>query len=317
MEPPIASADPEMLADWLELKALASADRNSSLYDLARVLRRSGSVDALAELSDESDFDADRGGQLTSQIAEDAFADIEERSSACRDMEDRDDYPFELGDRHIQLKNGAEASVYIFLLLLSALGKDAGSAGPSGSQLFEDVCAAAIRGYLGGASTAHVKSRVFGFPRRLMPTGFVAALNQLCADMGEGDGARNHPRTRDQKDAKLDIVAWRDFADSKMGKLIAFGQCATGKNWEEKITELQPQNFCQLWLKTQPARTPIRLFFVPHRIDKKRWEHTAVYGGILFERCRIAGLAGRVLDDHVSNNCAAWSKRALASMTLP
>lgn len=208
------------------------------------------------------------------------------------------------------------------MALLSWFGEKVGPKGESGAKLFEEICARAIERYLGGDDRKRktggqdsVRAHVFGFPRRLLPKGFAAAVDKLCAEIGEGSGHRKHSRVPNQKDGKLDIVAWRDFEDGRRGKLIAFGQCATGAKWREKYLELPPPaKWCGLWMRELPWVDPIRSFFVPHRIEYEAyWEEACSYGGILFDRCRIAQLTTQ-LDGDVADRLAGWSKYVLAML---
>jgi hypothetical protein len=284
--PPAASDSPEELADWLEYSALLAADRDASIWDLARILNRSGSADGFEDPEDTEYVDAGND-DASYQIAERAFGAIEERLRSFGDS--CASYPFELGDSFIRLRQGGAEAVYTFLLLLSAKMAQA-PPHKDAIRLFEDLAAAAAANYF-GAPQPGVGSAVFGFPRRMLARQFPKALDELCRQMGEGVGHVDRPRTKAQKDAKLDVVAWRHFADGRLGKLIAFGQCATGANWRGKLTELQPKNFVRLWMRESPVVEPLRMFFTPERVGESLWLETTVNGGILFDRCRIAALA--------------------------
>jgi hypothetical protein len=315
---PCLSDSRERLADWLELCALKDSDRNASFSDLVRDLDVSGSFDASPSLEDTLEDEDVAGAEIAIEepvqhenknkceaAAEGAFLEVSERFVACGD---NGAYPFEVGDNYLEVRDETAQSVYVFLLLLSTFGHDAGPARGDGAKLFEEVSAQAAETYLGGNRLAC--SKVFGFPRRLQPKDFGPALDDLCRAMGEGVGHRERPTSKDQKDAKLDVVAWRGFPDGRRGKLIAFGQCATGANWPDKLTELQPQDWCRFWMQETPATLPIRLFFVPHRIEEQTWFHTCVHGGVLFERCRIAHLAQSSPADLVTR-LTAWSRFVL------
>lgn len=310
---PSASSPPQELADWLELRAISSADMNSSIQDLARELRRSATTDALVQEDGEVEeepppYASDPGDEKTQAAAEDAFAEIEDRRGACAGRAGGSQYPFAVDDGYLTLMEGQDRSIYLFLLLLSVCGKDAGPPGLNGEHLFEDVCAEALKLYFGGPP--HANSVVFGSPRRVLPVGFQKAVDQLCRDLGEGERCRHRPTRKFQKDAKLDIVAWRDFPDRRRGKLIGFGQCATGSNWPDKVTELLPDHFCRMWFSDQPTVTPVKAFFVPHRIDPARWTDTCSAAGIVFDRCRIAASIHEAGPDLVEK-CRNWSQTAL------
>jgi hypothetical protein len=106
------------------------------------------------------------------------------------------------------------------------------------------------------------------------------------------------------------VVVWRSFPDRRAGQVIGFGQCATGRRWVEKLHELQPRAFAGLWLRDPLAVEPFRLFFVPFRMDRARWEEAAFGGGVLFDRCRIVAHCGE-LDVDVRERCHAWSRHVI------
>jgi hypothetical protein len=299
---PSASASPETQADWLELVALSKADKNSSIEDLVREHRRSGSIDGLGDFESIEEA-TDTGSRKSQQVAEDAFGELSDRQTVCGPS-----YPFDVQARYVQAKTRYSNSVYAFLLAMSQFGRDAGPPELDGAELFDQVCAAASEEYFGGADRG-AKSYLFGFPRRLTPSGFEPALNDLCAQMGEGGGCKDRPTTGDQNDAKLDLVVWRPFGDGRAGKLIGFGQCATGDNWPGKVSELQ-MNFCRTWMNEQPAVDPVRMFFVPFRVERRKWYVRSSAAGILFDRCRIAILSRRLSND-LRKRCQLWTERAL------
>jgi hypothetical protein len=218
-------------------------------------------------------------------------------------------YPFDVRENYITLREGYHHSVYVFLLLLSNYGHDPGTLGNSGAKLFEEVCANAAEAYMGGPDSL-VRAEAFGFPRRKLPAGFARAVDTLCAVLGEGLRHRARPTSRDQKDARLDVVAWRGFPDGKVGKLIAFGQCATGGNWSEKRTELQPHVWCEMWMEDMPPVIPVKFFFVPHRLATALWLETCLLAGVLFDRCRIAYLV-RSLPTDLALRVTEWSSAVL------
>jgi len=303
---PTLSDSSEEKADWLELYALKDDDGNASFSDLVAALGFSGTADAIddeetAGLSEALTDDARYEGG-----AEDAFSEIDDRVRSCEGSQHG--YPFDVTANAILRQEATTDGVYSFLLLLSRFGNGAG--GRDGAKLFEEVCAKAAESYL-GADATHVSSYVFGFPRRIGPRGFATAVDNLCRELGEGCGHKDRPNSADQKDAKLDVVAWRDFADGRSGKLIVFGQCATGADWRGKTTELGlTADWCTLWMQDRPSTWPIRMFFVPHRVNERLWFETCVKGGILFDRCRIVQHSNLV-PENLRARLAAWSAAAL------
>jgi hypothetical protein len=298
----LAATDPATkLADWLELTALAAADRNASIQDLIQVIRRSGTADATeAEDEDDEPPPDDRGSEVSQAVADAAFAEIEARAIACGR-----NYPYKVNEQNIQATRSTDQSIYVFLLLVANYGAKAGSADPGGLALFDDLAAQAAKTYM------HGESYVFAFPRRVAPSGFVAAIEDLVKCLGEGQGNRMRPTTKYQNDAKLDIVSWRPFEDGRPGKVIAFGQCATGNNWKSKLPELQPRTFYSEWFTENPIVDPIRMFFMPFRVIEDDWRGVGLQGGVVFDRCRLA-LHGDELGKTAKDQIAAWNRDVLA-----
>ena len=306
---PNASAGPVALADFLELRALQAADRNASIQDLVREIRRSGTVDAIGD-PEAADYRGDAGSEKSESIAEAAFQEIENRFNDAGG--EGGAYPYDVASSHIQLRKSGEGAVYTFQLLLSFSGAGSEANGKTATELFEEIAALAAASYFGGESQQG-RSLVFGFPRRVLPVGFGAALDVVCQSLGEGDGHRSRPTSKNQKDAKLDIVSWCGFPDGQPGQLIGFGQCAAGANWRDKTSELDPTAFCKSWMRTMPAVDPVGMLFVPHRIDQHDWYPVAALGGVLFDRCRIAYHASGV-DGDLKKRWSDWSKDMLKKL---
>jgi hypothetical protein len=295
--PPAGVAPPpgagrEDRADWLELRALGRRHL-ASMEDLLQALRTSP-----------ASGDADTRGLAAELGAADAFAELHDRRQACFHG-----YPFRLAGEVLDAPRNVGFAPYTFLLLLSVFGAAAGPSDLDGASLFEEVCAEAGMAYLGGRRLG-ARSIVFGAPRRGEPAGFRAAVDSLCEAIGEGGGCRSRLRLRHQRDAKLDVVVWRPFPDGRAGQVIGFGQCATGRGWPAKLQELQPRAFGALWLREPLAVEPLRMFFVPFRVDPGRWEEASFSGGVLFDRCRIAAHAAE-LPPAVRERCRAWSRHVI------
>lgn len=307
---PPASAEPTAHADWLELRALAGDDRNSSIQDLVHAIRRSGTTDMLRDDLDEDaegGYSSDVGMEESQRVAEAAFAEIEDRLNACGSD---GGYPFKVAKNYLELKPGAESAPYVFLLLLTQYGHQAGPAGLGGDRLFEDLCTAAAKDHFDGRRGGG-DAVAFGFPRRVLPASFGAAIDKLCSTLGEGGCHRDSPKSKNQKDARLDVVAWRNFADRRPGKVVGFGQCATGHTaWREKATHLNPNAFCNKWLRDMPLVDPVRMFFVPWRVHLPDWSHLCYDGGLVFDRCRIVQHSA-TLDHGLEKNCKRWGTKVV------
>ena len=147
--------------------------------------------------------------------------------------------------------------------------------------------------------------------------GFPVRVNKLCNRMAEGGGFFNHNNTVPrQQDDKLDVVAWTPFSDRLPGQLIMFGQCKTGTYYKDQLTQLQPDAFCRNWLRTQPAVTPARAFFLAEALPRSRWRYSAVNAGVLFDRCRIVDFARDASADLLAK-IRDWTEAAAIATGLP
>jgi hypothetical protein len=256
--------DPLKLADWLELYALSSPDHNSSQGDLESALHRA----AIAELYDD---------EVIELKTMEVFDELEQRSRAAQEA-----YPFDLDYRGLlRLKSTSweDYPAYVFCLCLSYFPLRETR---MGTRLFEHISCLAVRSYLQG------KVIGFGAPRTELPSSFADAVTEMCKRIGEGIEYRKQPSLHRQDDT-LDLVAWKDFVDKRPSKILIFGQCGAGRNWAEKLGDLQPEAFWNQWMAGGPVSPfPIRSFFTPYRIAPDKWEFYARKAGVLFDRCRIA-----------------------------
>ena len=295
---PSAGAASVELADWVELEAIQSGDGASSFEELARHVHMAGSTEAIQEEPDDEeepdeDVRLDIGGSQSNLVATRAWGEIERRQRACGG--DNGCYPFDVTAGSIKLRQDWEDSPYIFQLLLKQFGLKSGPAGTFPERHFERLSAHAAGMYLGGKSNG-ARICCFGFPRSDR-TGFFKALDKLCNEMGAGQVQSDAPKIQDQKDSHLDVVAWRPFVDGQSSQLILFGQCAVGEDWDKsKLTELDPRNFREKWMADGFYPEPVRAFFVPLCIEEENWRLTSIDGGIIFDRCRITELVGKMPD---------------------
>jgi hypothetical protein len=294
LELPNSPIDPILLSDWLELQALISPDGNASRGDLESALRVAG----LFELDDD-----ERLEQQTIEV----FGELEQRSKAAREA-----YPFTVNYGVLQTHSNWEGiPAYIFCLCLSYFGwipNPTNSINPR--KLFEQISCAAAKGYLQGDVVG------FGAPRTELPPSFPEAVSELCKRLEEGDGYSGEPLLNRQDD-RVDLVAWKNFPDKLPGKIVMFGQCASGKHWRDKLAEMWPESFWGQWMARSHVSPLVRSFFVPYRIERAWWRYASGYAGVVFDRCRIAywaTVAGQQFD---YSPYLEWTKGLLASISEP
>ena len=248
---------------------------------------------------------------------EGAYFEIERRIESCGDG-----YPFVLGDNgdtlhSISSVDDEKHAIYKYLLLATRLnmgskpGNHRNHDGIDGTRLFEELSAETCREYFGDRAESIVFGTAAGEPD------FLGKVNDLCHKIGEGDGYMSRVSSREnQKDGKLDVVVWKHFSDGLAGKLIAFGQCKTGTNYKDTLTQLQPDSFCKKWMRTSPAMTPMRMFFIAEALPKGRWYNFASDAGLLFDRCRIVDFSSRI-SQGISSRVNGWTAAAASVTGLP
>lgn len=216
-----------------------------------------------------------------------------------------DAYPFVVTSEGIQRRDSGSPA-YAFQLLVSLGSVDAHHDGTTVYKLFEELSAEAAGRYLGDSQT----TVVFGWPRVRLPTGFRDAVTALVRRLREGEACKTRDGLDQSKDDGLDIVAWREFPDRRASKLILFGQCATGRRWREKASDLRPDDWCKNNLAGTLAVNPIPAFFVPRAVS----ERDAKYYGtnrILLDRCRISALCSSSLAKGLDERLREWVEVAV------
>ncbi len=289
------------LADRLELSALFGRSGQASLTEIIDGLRI-GSLGSSVEEGHE---------QRTNWLEETAAGirtEIEYRSRHTKA-----DYPFRLRGSSLERRGrsgGFSASTYAFCLMLSVIPwEERREAGYFPERIFEDISCEAAEVYLSG------KSLRFGWPRKGngIPSNFGQAVATLCRRIGEGDGYRDCDATGDEKDAGLDVVAWGPV-DDRPGKIVLFGACATGKNWESKLHQLQPLSFCETYVRGRITPAPARAFFTPHVVPRRRWGLYTSNAGMLFDRCRLSRLVPRLPDNALHGDARRWMRLTIESL---
>jgi hypothetical protein len=299
LTPPVGADDVVVeAADLAEVTALFQADGNVSREDLARALhRRSGVSEDRAR-----------------RVAEDAFSELSDRLKSCgAGKNEPNRYPFCLsfGSTLLSLKrpfrlNSNFGLLYWFLLFvtradMSSNARTLDHTDPT--TVFERLCAEVLCEFWGGGSE-YSGAMVVG-TATTGNTQFKAKITELCQKIGEGNGWRPGALSPGAGDAKLDLAAWRRFADSRQGGLLGFAQCKTGIHWKDHLTKLRPESFCQRFFQRLPTVLPVRLYMVPNRIVSHRWEEHSLEGGLLMDRCRILQY-GNGISPPTLRQCKRW-----------
>jgi len=91
------------------------------------------------------------------------------------------------------------------------------------------------------------------------------------------------------KDAGLDIVCYRKFADHREALPVYFLQCASGKNWRDKLDTPNPQQWQKFMNSAVPPSTGIAAPFI---IQTRELKIAVLIGQIaIFDRLRLLSAA--------------------------
>lgn len=302
-------------ADWMELHALRSRDRRSTIGDIAGIF----------DLTDDATIEYAFNGETTDDLHDESILETE-RNRPIDHMFDElqyrarvlgDAYPFtvETSPPALAQVSGITSTpgrvVYLFCLLASAIRENrlqplelTERAQARIANVFQVCASLAAGGYIVGDAVS------FGFPRAT-GTDFLSALRDTYQRFGAGEVRQSVPAgwPTSAKDDGIDVIAWRNHPDRMPGKLYLLGQSASGRNWREKsVTDRIPQ--FHGWFNTPPATHCVPSMFIPftlhrdisddpttafdrmlankHHRDEQRY-------GIVFDRFRIAHFAGACL----------------------
>jgi hypothetical protein len=222
--------------------------------------------------------------------AEFVLADIERRqrraSSGCSTQSV---YPFLRTNDGVERRPGSNSIFYEFLLWLSIANVPFRREvyGSKVTRFFDLLGVALLSTYLGPNSRA-VR---FGWPpAKDRPARLDLALDWLAARMGRGrrDVAPVNP---DGKDAGVDVVAWRPFADDLHGYVVILAQCTVGQsNFVQKLADIKERLWSAFLALGQPPVTAMLVPFEVSTVPEWQWAQYHYAVGIVIDRPRIVEL---------------------------
>lgn len=291
---PSPQAYKEELADFWEIQALQTPGYAVSKKDIIRVLSIGSDETEIEGIEDFSD-------RLSMRL-DDVLIELQRRPTFSKN-----EYPFKFNKNSIEISPTLSLNeyLYLFMLLCTRLNmKDKKiQANMDGTLLFEELCCIAARNYIGQSA----KSYIIGTANK---GAFEDKVNELIDQLGEGKGFKNPNLNRPRKqDGGIDVVAWRDFADERIGKLIAFAQCKTGTNWQNEISQLKPDKFCTDWFYEPPIFTPLPFFFVSDTLNEDLNFSTCQRGYLLFNRFRIMEYTSKS-EEQIYSSIRKWTEEA-------
>jgi hypothetical protein len=274
--PPFAS-NPDTFTDWLELSACLHPAGRIYLVDIERAW------EAQRQAQD-SDYE---GGELEfDNWLRPIIGCIERRAKALGEA-----YPFELDDNADMLGYLAKLSddhvghvVYLLCLVISALPDSEVMQTPTLvldnkiRDQFQSCAAWAAAGFVGGSC------HVLGWPRPERDP-FIKALEHIYhVSMADGEAEVRKGRvpgaSSAEKDAGIDIIAWKPRLDRMAGKIYLLGQVASGQNWRDKPVAPDVKSLHDNWFNFYPVSHAIPAIFIPYSVS-------AVSGSTLQEQMRF------------------------------
>ncbi len=211
-------------------------------------------------------------------------------------------YTLEISDKNIYYW------IYSYLLFSTRLDmrKNKTFFNIDGTEILEHLSSLIAKEYFG----QRAESVVFGTAGDIKI--FEDRVNFVCKSTGEGHSFlnRNNSPIKAQDD-KLDIVAWKNFSDGNRSKMIGFGQCKTGTSWDDQETiELQPDDFCDKWMRDTPIHSPLKMFFSSQYLPLDLYTK-AKNAGIIFDRFRILDFLPELISKDLADIIIKWTSGAI------
>jgi hypothetical protein len=296
---PSPEPHPHELADFMEMTALLKG--KCSATEVQRYLSRIDDNDDNIGIDDDD---------VKNEIISDGMmTEIGYRLEACPEG-----YPFRPDETGSILEmnedvNSTKKLLYQYLLLatrlkMSGVSSEKMQSGIDGTMLLEELGAEVIKAYLGGN---RAKAEVFGTARQ---GGFKEKVKWLCESLGEGGGFKNVDTGKtNANDDGLDVVGWIPFTDKLPAKICVFGQCKTGTSWRDHVSKLDPSGFVKRWMLDTIIVDPTKAFLIAESADRSQWNGVCIYGGILFDRCRIIDFSDELNQD-LKDRIEVWTYSA-------
>jgi hypothetical protein len=253
-----AVLDAEPLADYIEIFMLANPIEHLSISELR------------------NEFPA--GQEPTSAQISFAIGEIERRLGIAENA-----YPYRLSEGGILRQESDLTPAYDLMLLLSMentpvrVDRNYGESDP----LFDAVVREASARLFGEDG----RSLVFGWPARDgRPENFSSAVTWVGEQLGIPDGVIDRPT--EEKDAGVDVITWRPFADGRTAFPVYLFQNTIRSNYAAKAREVEPAMWHD-WLRfgTMPSVGFAIPFAIPRNDD--RWLKVSYSADVILDRIRI------------------------------
>ena len=175
-----------------------------------------------------------------------------------------------------------------------------------GTLLFERLCREVLTQFFG----PHAKSIVFGTGAEDELKSFEEKVKGLFERINEKGYQFQYPEGlhHQQKDYGIDLIAFIPFNDSRKGHFMAFGQCKTGTSWRDKLGQMNPKSFCDVFLIPPLRFTPISIYMVSEACDENLDILASRSSSLLFDRTRIVEFLPDKINKDLYDDIQLWVK---------
>jgi hypothetical protein len=286
----------DVFADWIEASVLFE-DIAVSITDVVCVLLEE-------ELYEDQDFARD--------MVQSAWLEIEQRGKRSS------------GHYGVTIEgNWARASVenttkiaHRFLLTLSlATYYDwwHNTFGPNYTtqgKLFESLTEMALKALTPGWSIFST-----GWKGDISDSDFLAIADQVAICLNTDPVIKHKWDLERAKDLTLDLLVYWPFSDSRQGVPYIMIQCASGRNWDDKLKDPDIDQWRKL---LNPDCLPLRGVSIPFCLPDNRFRKaSAKTAGLLLDRCRILFAARQEIDwmnEMLKDEINVWMKPRIAEL---
>lgn len=91
------------------------------------------------------------------------------------------------------------------------------------------------------------------------------------------------------KDGGIDFLVWKDFSDSRDGRLFVAGQCACGNDWVNKFSDIQMKKLAS-WIHPTSWIPPVKLLAIPFCTVEEYINECSMQDSLLIDRIRLTNL---------------------------
>jgi hypothetical protein len=302
-------SQPQVLASWLELCALAEDD-GAALRGAALEALRDSQLFTDGANAGQGAQDSSAAGSAAGTLAE-AWRVLRAREQLLGEA-----WPLRLSEEILTRKVGrttlASVAAYTTMLLIEAASSKwyesaAIHAGDAVREWFEHIAVASVGRFAAGRAVRFGAPFPSGWPKT-----FHRRVKHLAGifEIDARDAELKKFSSPEQKDDSLDVVARIKFLDEQGGLPYVLVQCATGANW---ATHKAGQPTISLWENYIGWDGPrLKALAVPFALRGVGQMHNASvrhHNAVVFDRLRLAGaLPDDFIDSALRTKLVKWCR---------